>query len=122
MPRILIAENDRHALSGLVEIFREEGFEVMGVDRGQKAQRALERERFHVLLIDPKMPDVNGMQLHQWTQPKAPRMKTIIMTDDCKTHEALGAMERGVYEYFNKPLNLDRLFDTIRKAVSSPSC
>jgi DNA-binding NtrC family response regulator len=117
MPRILIVEDDRNTLSGLVEILEEEGYEVKGVESGRKALRVLERERFDILLTDLKMPEIDGMQLYEQTQPLAPEMKTIVMTAYSSVKDAVDAMKRGVYEYLTKPLNLDELFVILKKAV-----
>jgi DNA-binding NtrC family response regulator len=117
MPRLLIVEDDRNTLSGLVEILEEEGYEVTGVDGGKKALQVLERERFDILLTDLKMPEIDGMHLYEKSQPLAPEMKTIVMTAYSSIKEAVEAMKRGVYEYLTKPLNLDELLVILRKAV-----
>ncbi|MGH7598271.1 MAG: sigma-54-dependent transcriptional regulator [bacterium] len=121
MPRILIVEDDRNTLSGLMEILEEEGYEVRGVESGHKALRTLERERFDILLTDLKMPEVDGMQLYEQTQALAPEMKTIVMTAYSSVKDAVDAMKRGVYEYLTKPLNLDELFVILKKAVEDQS-
>jgi len=117
MPRILIVEDDRNTLSGLVEILESEGYEVRGVDSGLKALRLLERERFDILLTDLKMPEIDGMELYNQTLVMAPEMKTVVMTAYSSVKDAVDAMKRGVYEYLTKPLNLDELFVIIKKAV-----
>jgi DNA-binding NtrC family response regulator len=117
MPRLLIVEDDRNTLSGLMEILQEEGYEVTGVDSGHKALRALERERFDILLTDLKMPEIDGMQLYERTQTTSPEMRTIVMTAYSSVKDAVDAMKRGVYEYLTKPLNLDELFVILRKAI-----
>ena len=117
MPRILIVEDDRNTLSGLVEILEAEGYEVKGVDSGQKALRLVERERFDILLTDLKMPEIDGMELYNQTLVMAPEMKTVVMTAYSSVKDAVDAMKRGVYEYLTKPLNLDELFVILKKAV-----
>lgn len=117
MARILIVEDDRNTLSGLVEILQEEGYDVIGLDNAKEALRQLERERFDILLTDFKMPDIDGLQLYERTPTIAPDMKTIIMTAYSSVKDAVEAMKRGVYEYLTKPLNLDELFVILRKAT-----
>ncbi len=121
MPRILIVEDDRNTLSGLVEILEAEGYEVKGADSGQKALRTLERDRFDILLTDLKMPEIDGMRLYEQSQVLAPEMKTIVMTAYSSVKDAVEAMKRGVYEYLTKPLNLDELFVILTKAVEEQS-
>ncbi len=119
MARILIVEDDRNTLSGLVEILQEEGYEVVGLDNAPAALRTLERERFDILLTDLKMPEIDGFQLYEKSLAIAPDMKTIIMTAYSSVKDAVEAMKRGVYEYLTKPLNLDELFVTLRKVPTA---
>ena len=121
MARILIAEDDRNTLSGLLEILQEEGYEVKGVDSGKKALRTLEREQFDILLTDLRMPDLDGVQLYEQSRAAHPEMKTIVMTAYSSVKDAVDAMKRGVYEYLTKPLNLDELFGIIKKGMEEKS-
>ena len=118
MARVLIAEDDRNALSGLVEILRQEGYDVVGVDSGPKALKLLEREKFDILLTDLRMPEMDGMELYERSQSIAPYMKTIVMTAYSSVKEAVEAMKRGVFEYLTKPIDLDDLFVHLQKAIS----
>jgi DNA-binding NtrC family response regulator len=118
MARILIAEDDRNTLNGLIEILLQEGYDTVGVDSGPEALKILERERFDILLTDLRMPEMDGMQLYDHSLSLAPEMKTIVMTAYSSVKEAVDAMKRGVYEYLTKPIDLDDLFIHIQKAIS----
>ncbi len=117
MARILIVEDDLNTLSGLVEILKDEGHEVVGVESGRRALRSLERDQFDIMLTDLRMPDIDGLSLYEKSIRFNTDMKTIVMTAYSSVKEAVEAMKKGVYEYLTKPLNLDELFLTIRKAV-----
>ncbi len=117
MSRILIVEDDRNTLSGLMEILTQEGYEVGGVDTPKKALKALKKETFEILLTDLKMPDMTGMELYERSLPIAPEMKTIVMTAYSSVKDAVEAMKKGVYEYLTKPLDLDELFVIVEKAL-----
>lgn len=117
MARILIVEDDRNTLSGLVEILSQEGYDVEGVDGARKALKKLGKEPFEVLLTDLKMPSMDGMELYERSLPIAPEMKTIVMTAYSSIKDAVEAMKRGVYEYLTKPLDLEELFVILEKAI-----
>lgn len=117
MARILIVEDDRNTLSGLVEILSQEGYEVEGVDSARKALKHLEKDGFDVLLTDLKMPDMNGMELYERSLPISPELTTIVMTAYSSVKDAVEAMKKGVYEYLTKPLDLDELFVILEKAI-----
>ncbi|MFQ5823983.1 MAG: sigma-54-dependent transcriptional regulator [bacterium] len=117
MTKILIVEDDRNTLSGLVEILGQEGFDVVGVESTKKALKILKSEGFDILLTDLKMPDMSGMELYERSLPLAPEMKTIVMTAYSSVKDAVEAMKKGVYEYLTKPLDLDELFVIVEKAI-----
>ena len=117
MARILIVEDDLNTLSGMVEILKDEGHDVVGVESGKKALRLLERQKFDIMLTDLRMPDIDGLSLYEKSIKFNGDMKTIVMTAFSSVKEAVEAMKKGVYEYLTKPLNLDELFLTIKKAV-----
>ena len=117
MSRILIVEDDRNTLAGLVEILKDEGYDVVGVESGKRALKILEREPFDLMLTDLRMPDIDGLQLYEKSLSHSREMKTIVMTAYSSVKDAVEAMKKGVYEYLTKPLNLDELFLTIKKAV-----
>ena len=117
MPKILIVEDDRNTLSGLVEILSQEGYWVEGVETAKKAVKCLRKNEFDILLTDLKMPDMNGMELYERSLPIAPELKTIVMTAFSSVKDAVEAMKKGVYEYLTKPLDLDELFVILEKAL-----
>ncbi|OQX88866.1 hypothetical protein B6D60_00865 [candidate division KSB1 bacterium 4484_87] len=117
MARILIVEDDPNTLSGLIEILRDEGYETVGVKTGKEALKILENDYFDILLTDLRLPDINGLSLYEKTRTTRSGMKTIVMTAYSSVKDAVEAMKKGVYEYLTKPLNLDELFITIKKAI-----
>lgn len=117
MARILIVEDDLNTLSGLGELLRDEGYEVVGVESGKKALRLLEREQFDLMLTDLRMPDIDGLRLYEKSIAYNSNMKTIVMTAYSSVKQAVEAMKKGVYEYLTKPLNMDELLLTIKKAI-----
>ncbi len=117
MARILIVEDDRNTLSGLMEILEQEGYDAVGVDSGNKALKSLQSDSFDILLTDLKMPQMSGMELYERSLPIAPELKTIVMTAYSSVKDAVEAMKKGVYEYLTKPLDLDELFVILEKAI-----
>ncbi len=117
MARILIVEDDANTLSGLIEILRDEGYDVVGVKTGKEALKILKNDYFDILLTDLRLPDIDGLEIYESTRGFNTNMKTIVMTAFSSVKEAVEAMKKGVYEYLTKPLNLDELFLTLKKAV-----
>ena len=98
MPRILLVEDDRNTLAGLIEILKDEGYDVVGVESGKKALKILEREQFDLMLTDLRMPDIDGLQLYERSLSYNREMKTVVMTAYSSVKDAVEAMKKGVYE------------------------
>ncbi len=117
MARILIVEDDLNTLSGLVEIIKDEGYDTTGVKSSKEAIKLLQTEQFDLMLTDLRLPDIDGLGLYEKATNYNSEMKTIVMTAYSSVKDAVEAMKKGVYEYLTKPLNLDELFLTIKKAL-----
>lgn len=117
MARILVVEDDANTLSGLIEILRDEGYDTVGVKSGKEAVKILKNDNFDILLTDLRLPDIDGLQLYESTLDFNANMKTIVITAYSSVKDAVEAMKKGVYEYLTKPLNLDELFLTLKKAI-----
>lgn len=117
MIKILIVEDDKHTLSGLIEILCDEGYDAVGKANSSEALTLLQSEAFDIMLTDLRLPEISGMELFEKSREYAPDMKTILMTAYSSVKEAVEAMKKGVYEYLTKPLNLEELFVIIQKAV-----
>ncbi|MBN1349319.1 sigma-54-dependent Fis family transcriptional regulator [candidate division KSB1 bacterium] len=117
MIKILVVEDDKNTLSGLIEILSDEGYDVFGKSNSRDALNLLQKEQFDVMLCDLRLPEINGMELFDLSREFAPQMKTILMTAYSSVKDAVESMKKGVYEYLTKPLNLEELFIIISKAV-----
>jgi len=117
MARLLIVEDDLNTLSGLIEILSDEGYDTVGVKSSTEALRLLKNDSFDLMLTDLRLPDKDGLQLYEESRKFNEEMITIVMTAFSSVKDAVEAMKKGVYEYLTKPLNLDELFITIKKAL-----
>ena len=98
MANILIVEDDRNTLSGLVEILSDEGYEVTGVESAENALPLLRNRQFDVLLTDLRLPGMDGKDLFKTSRQIIPEMKTIVITAYSSVKEAVELMKNGVYD------------------------
>ncbi|HEY5191019.1 MAG TPA: sigma-54 dependent transcriptional regulator, partial [Candidatus Deferrimicrobium sp.] len=104
----------RASLSGWLE---EDGYHVEAVESGRKALERLPERNWDLMLVDLKMPGMDGIQLMDEVHKTAPEMLVIIMTAYATVDTAVKAMKKGAYDYFVKPFNPDDISLTIRKIV-----
>src|ERR687886_1702283 len=107
--KILIADDERSITEGLSAILGDEGYEVDVVPDGQKALDRLASESFGVVLADLKMPKLDGLALLRELQQRQIPTECIIITGQATVDSAVQAMQRGAYDYIEKPLNAEKL-------------
>jgi DNA-binding NtrC family response regulator len=114
---ILIVEDDRNTRLGLQELLVEEGYQVESAENASKALQKLESGFVDLLISDLRLPDTSGLDLCRKIRSEYPDLNTIIMSAYSTPESRLEAKELGVYSWFTKPLELDSLLSTIKKAL-----
>src|SRR5512142_1241117 len=107
--KILIADDEQSITSGLSAILADEGYSVDIAPDGQKALERLSDDRYGVVLADLKMPKIDGLSLLRELQSKQIPTERIIITGQATVDSAAQAMQRGAYDYIEKPLNAEKL-------------
>ncbi|MBI1813440.1 MAG: response regulator [Deltaproteobacteria bacterium] len=119
--RVLIVDDDPHALEILSRLLGREGYECQTVDSGQGCLDALARQPADVIVLDVMMPNMDGLQVceHLRASDATRAIPVILLTakDDMETRQR--GMALGVSEYLTKPLNKQELFTRIRAQVHS---
>ncbi|MGC8915401.1 MAG: sigma-54-dependent transcriptional regulator [Thermoanaerobaculum sp.] len=115
--RLLVVDDEEHVRSSLAAWFREEGFEVFTAASGREALQVLTREGAEILLVDIKMPGMDGLELQRKARELAPDATVIIMTAYAAVDTAVQAMKEGAYDYIVKPFDPEDLTRLVRKAA-----
>jgi DNA-binding NtrC family response regulator len=115
--RVLVADDERNLRELLVRELTRKGHAAVGVPDGQTALDQLKEEIPDVLLLDMKMPRVEGIDVLRALQeyPEAPQV--IVMTGFQEVSTAVEAMKLGAYDYLTKPARIEELDILIRKAA-----
>ncbi len=108
MPVALIVDDELRALTAMMELVEEEGFSSTGAGSLAEARERLGRIRPDVVFVDHTLPDGNGFELLQGTEP-AKRPEVILMTDFASADSAVAALRTGVLDYLTKPVDIRRL-------------
>ena len=96
--RILVVDDEQHVRNSLATWFREEGYEVSVAASGKEALATLAREASNILLVDIKMPDVDGIELQGRFREVKPDLIVIIMTGYASVERAGAALKNGDYD------------------------
>ena len=115
--RILVVDDEQHIRNSLAAWFREEGYEVGVAASGRDALAAIAREGTHILLVDIKMPGMDGLELQRKVHELAPDATIIIMTAYASVETAVQALKEGAYDYIVKPFDPEAVSRLVRKAA-----
>ena len=115
--RVLVADDEKNLRELLVRELTRKGHAVTGVPDGHAALEALKEEVADVLLLDMKMPRVEGIQVLRALQEYPEMPQVIVMTGFQEVSSAVEAMKLGAYDYLTKPARIEELDILIRKAA-----
>ncbi len=117
MGTILIVDNDEGLVHFLTRLLVKQGHEVATAGDGPSALERVARESFDLILLDYKMPGLNGLET--LTKIKQAQVKTpvIIMTAYGTTETAIEAMKLGAYDYLLKPFDTEELKRIVADAM-----
>jgi two-component system response regulator AtoC len=115
--RVLVADDEKNLRELLVRELTRKGHSAEGVVDGQAALDRLKDDGPDVLLLDMKMPRVEGIEVLRALQgnPEAPQV--IVMTGFQEVSTAVEAMKLGAYDYLTKPARIEELDILVRKAA-----
>lgn len=114
---ILIVDDEEIVRDSLSTWLKEDGYDVTAVESGVKALEVLPQKEWNLILVDLKMPGMDGLQLMDEIKKVKPEIPVIIITAYATVDTAVKAMKKGAYDYLVKPFNPEDLSHTIRKIL-----
>ena len=114
--RVLVVDDNADMCDMLSDILELEGYAVSVAHDGFQALAAAETQCFDVVLMDIKMPEMNGVETFKRFKKIAPRTPVIMITAFAFEDLIKEALREGAFAALNKPLNFDELFSIIEDA------
>ncbi|HLE02281.1 MAG TPA: diguanylate cyclase, partial [Dehalococcoidia bacterium] len=102
----------------LRDILAEKGFDPYWAKKGQEALDLLRERFFPVLLVDIKLPDLEGVELLKRAKLLWPEAEGIIITGYATLESAMLALRQGAFDYITKPLALDEVISSVSRAAA----
>ena len=115
--RILVADDEESHRIMLRAVLQEEGYTVAEAADGPEAIRAVEQEPFDLILLDIRMPGMDGIEALVEIRKISPYVPVLMMTAYASVKTAVEALKSGAFEYLIKPLDIDELKILIEKAL-----
>lgn len=115
--KILVVDDEKITRQNLEHVFKKDGYHVNTASNGSEALNFLEKSAFDVIVTDLKMGKIDGMAVLEKAKDVNPSTEVIIITGYATVSTAIEAMKKGSYHYLTKPLKLNEIRSTIRKAL-----
>jgi ATP-dependent Lon protease len=118
MPKKIIMIDDEKIVCDMAKrILENEGYEVETFTDSQLALEAIKNKRFDLVITDLKMENVSGMDILREVNNLYPETKVIMLTAYATLDAAIDAIREKIYDFFPKPVKIDDLKKSVRKAL-----
>jgi DNA-binding NtrC family response regulator len=114
--RVLLVDDETVFTKNMSKLLKNRGYQVTAVNSGDAAIRELEHNRFDVMVLDLKMPGMDGITTLKESVKLGLFTETLILTGHGSIDSALEAMKLGAYDYLTKPCEIDELVAKIEAA------
>ena len=116
MSNILLVDDEQEVTSLLKKRLEKRGFSCCEAANGQEALDALKNDTFHIVIMDVKMPVMDGISALQVIHETYPDIKVILLSGHADMQLAVHAMQCGAFGYLMKPVELEELLYKIEDA------
>ncbi|MEJ2165710.1 MAG: response regulator [Desulfobacterales bacterium] len=114
--KILLVDDELVFTENMAKLLTNRGYVVTAVNSGDAAIEALEEKDFDVVVLDLKMPGMDGITTLKEIKKLGLLTETLILTGHGSIDTALEAIKLGAYDYLTKPCEIDELVDKIQGA------
>jgi len=111
--RFLVVDDEERFRGNLVKLLTTKGMQAEGAADAEQAFAALRREARDVILLDVRMPGMDGVAALPGLKALAPEADVIVLTGHASVDDAAELLARGASEYLVKPCTVDEILDTV---------
>ncbi|MDY6875553.1 MAG: response regulator transcription factor [Chloroflexota bacterium] len=116
--RILIVDDERATRHTLAELFRRMGYRAVEADSGQAALEHIAHQRFDLVILDLKMPGMDGTEVLKAARPLAPGTVFIILTAYGTLDSAIASIRHGAFDYLLKPSPVKEIIRAVEAGLT----
>ncbi len=116
-PAILVADDEESMRFFLRKTLRRAGYEVVTVPDGRAAVSAIRDRPWVAMLVDLKMPGLDGVGVLEEVRASGLEFPVVLMTGFGSVDNALEAMKRGASDYIRKPFQSEQIVEVVRAAI-----
>ena len=116
--RVLIVDDEEDFRETIIKRLKVRKLEACGAGTGTAALDLLREKEFDVMVLDVKMPDMNGVDTLKAAKQIAPNVEVIMLTGHASMEFGMKGMQLGAFDYIMKSVPINELLDTITQAYN----
>jgi len=113
---LLLVDDEDDFRQTLAKRLTKKGITPEQAENGQKALSILENKRMDVVVLDVKMPGMDGIEVLHHIKKKYPKTEVIFLTGHAATQDGVKGIKTGAFDYLSKPIEFEHLFGKIKQA------
>jgi DNA-binding response OmpR family regulator len=116
--RILVVDDESSIRLTLTALLKREGFDVTSAENGAEAIKLLEQQSFDLLLVDLKMPGMDGMQVVAGARQRQPDLGVIVLTGHGSLDTAVEGLHQGIFDYLLKTTEPAQVIERVKAGLA----
>ena len=117
--KVLLVDDEEEFVETLAERMRTRGMDVSTSNSGADALQLVDEEDFDVVVLDLKMPGIDGLEALKRIKHRRPDIQVVLLTGYASVANGVEAIKEGALEFLEKPVDLASLTDAIHKAKAT---
>lgn len=117
--KILIVDDEQVICNGCRMILSDLGYTVDTCKTCKEGLDAIQKAEYHLILLDMKLPDSDGMEILKTVHSKKLKIYIIVMTGYATIRSAVSAMRLGAFDFLPKPFTDEELITTVERATKN---
>lgn len=114
--KVLVVDDEVAFADNIAKLISKRGYEVTTVNNGQSAVEALDESDFDIIILDLKMPGLDGLSTLKLIKGKRPGVEVIILTGHGSMESGIDGIQLGAFDFIMKPVRFEDLHEKIRQA------
>jgi len=115
--KILLVDDETDFVETMTKRFGIRKMPITTAGGGAEAMRLVEEQDFDVVILDVRMPGMDGLEVLRQIRAKRPLTEVIMLTGHASLDAGMQGMNLGAYDYVLKPADFDELLDKVRRAA-----
>ena len=114
--RVLLVDDEKKFLDAMGARMKARGMDVSTSESAEEALEMLAKEAYDAVILDLRMPEMDGIEALKRMKEKRPEVQVILLTGHATVEEGVEAIKLGAMDFLEKPADLDAISEKIKKA------